>query len=119
MRKRTIRSGLRLLLVALLMIIVASFYHSGVADLLSLSMAAEQRFYNLGIFWAAAVGGYGVMLAAFGLVLSPDHRRDADVRIAPLVLVILCVVGLFFYLLAASIVTPPEERIQPGSTITI
>lgn len=59
-----------------------------------------------------------MVLAAFGLVLSPGHR-DAGVRITPLLLVIVCVVALFFYLLVSSITSPPEERMQPGSTITI
>ncbi len=40
MRKRTIRSGMRLVLAALLLITLTSFFHSGVADFLSLSVGA-------------------------------------------------------------------------------
>ena len=77
MRKRTIRNGMRLVLAALAVIIIASFYHENVADMLSLSFDAEMRFYRLGIFWAAAMGGYGVVLTAFGLVL-PGTQREAS-----------------------------------------
>ncbi|QEM68484.1 hypothetical protein FO488_10080 [Geobacter sp. FeAm09] len=119
MRKRTVRNGLRLILAALLLIVLASFYHVGIADLFSLSDTAEMRLYRLGIFWAAAFGGYGVVLAAFGLVLSAEPR-DAQVRILPIFFMILAAVALFFYLLASSFNGPPRpERLQPGDTITI
>ena len=121
MRKRTIRNGMRLVLAALMLIIISSFYHETAADLLSLSIDAEMRFFRLGIFWAAAMGGYGVVLAAFGLVL-PGRQRDSGVRVMPAFLMIVAVVSLFFYLLAASFDTPanpPRERLRPGETITI
>src|SRR5690242_20366034 len=101
MRKRTIRTGMRLVLAALLLIILASFYHSWVADLLALSPGAEQRFYGLGIFWAAAIGGYGVVLIVFGFVLS-GNLRDAGVRLLPVFLLIAVTILFFFYLLASS-----------------
>ncbi len=121
MRKRSIRNGMRLVLAALVLIIVASFYHDRVAKILSLSLDAEMRFYRLGIFWAAAMGGYGVVLTAFGLVLQ-RNPRDAGIRILPVFVMIICMVSLFFYLLAASFDSsrnPPRERLRPGETITI
>jgi len=119
MRKRTIRNGMRLVLAALLLIILTSFFHSGVADLLALSMDAEQRFYTMGIFWAAAIGGYGVVLSVFGFVLSA-RQRDAGVRLLPLFLLIGGVVLFFFYLFATSFTAPvQEQRLRPGETITI
>jgi nitrate/nitrite transporter NarK len=119
MRKRTVRNGLRLILAALLLIVLASFYHVGIADLFSMSEGADMRLYRLGIFWAAAFGGYGVVLAAFGLVL-PAEPRDAQVRVLPIFFMILATMALFFYLLASSFNEPPQpERIQPGDTITI
>jgi len=121
MRKSTMRNGMRLVLAALLLIILASFFHGGVAEALSLSIEAEMRLYRLGIFWAAAMGGYGVVLAAFGLVL-PGNQRDFGVRIMPVFLMIVAAIFLFFYLLAASFdepATPQRERLRPGETITI
>lgn len=119
MRRRTVRSGLRVLLVALGLIILASFFHDQVAGLLSLSLSAEQRFYSLGIFWAAALGGYGVMLAAFGLIL-PATPRDSGVRVLPLFLMLAFGTLFFFYLFIASFTSPMEQRrVPPGTTITI
>jgi hypothetical protein len=121
MRKRTIRNGMRLVLAAMVLIIIASFYHNSVGNMLSLSNTAETRFYELGIFWAAAMGGYGVVLAAFGLVL-PGNQSDSAVRVMPAFLMIVAVVALFVYLLSASFDTPakpPRERLRPGETITI
>jgi hypothetical protein len=121
MRKRTLRSGMRLVLAALIVILVVSFFHAEVADLLSLTIEAELRLYKLGIFWAAAMGGYGVVLATFGLLLSGD-QRDTGVRILPVFLMILAAVSLFFYLLASSLDVPfdaPREHLRPGETITI
>lgn len=120
MRKRTVRNGMRLLLASLLLIILASFYHAGISDLFSFSPGAELRFYSLEMFVAAAIGGYGVVLAAFGLVLPAHHNDDAKIRIAPLFFLVLCVIAFFFYLFVRSFTSPvEEERIQPGTTITI
>ena len=120
-RKKTLRSGMRLVLAALVIILITSFYHGGVSDVLSLSYEAEMRFYRLGIFLAAAMGGYGVVLSAFGLVL-PARKFDSGVRVVPSLLLIIGAVSLFFYLLAASFNAPDvpsQDRLRPGETITI
>lgn len=120
MRRRTIRAGLRLLLMSLVLIILASFFHSGVAELFSFSPAGGVRAYGLGMAFAAAMGAYGVVLAVAGLVLPPSGRHEAGIRIAPLMILVLCAVALFFYLFAASFSTPDgEEAVPPGTSITI
>jgi len=121
MRKRAIRNGMRLVLTALIIILIVSFYHGGVSDVLSLSYEAEMRLYRLGLFWAAAIGGYGVIQSAFGLIL-PSRQSDSGIRVMPSIFLIVGVVSLFFYLLAASFDAPHEptrERLRPGETITI
>jgi len=112
---------MRLVLAALVIIIIASFYHNGVSDMLSLSYDSEVSFYRLAIFWAAAVGGYGVIQSAFGLVL-PARASDTGIRVMPSLLLIIAAVSLFFYLLSASLDAPHEptrDRLRPGETITI
>lgn len=121
MRKRTVRNGMRLVMAALILIIIASFYHGNLSEMFSLSMVVENRIYRLGIFWAAAIGGYGVVLAAFGLIL-PHEKRDETVRILPVLLLIAGLISLFFYLLAASFDATgdfEQKRLRPGETITI
>ena len=121
MRKRTVRNGMLLVMAALILIIIASFYHGNLSEIFSLSMAAESRIYRLGIFWAAAIGGYGVVLAVFGFIL-PHDKRDESVRILPVLLIITGLISLFFYLLSASFDAPAnleQKRLRPGETITI
>jgi len=119
MRKRTVRNGMRFLLAALLLIILASFYHGGIAGLLSLSPASEQRFYGWVMSVAAGIGAYGVVLAVFGLLLPAD-RRDVGVRVAPLLVLVSFVILLFFYLFVSSFNgLGQEDPLAPGTTITI
>ncbi len=121
MRKRTVRNGMRLVMVALILIILASFYHVQLSDLFSLSPAAESRIYRLGIFWAAAIGGYGVVVAALGFAFSP-LKSDYKVRLLPVFLGISALILIFFYLLSSSVGTPAKDeqrRVRPGETITI
>lgn len=112
---------MRLVVAALILIILASFYHGQLSDLFSLAPVAENRIYRLGMFWAAAIGGYGVVLTVFGFVLSP-LKSDAPVRLLPLVVSVGAMIFLFFYLLTSSIDNPAREeqrRLRPGETITI
>jgi cytochrome c biogenesis factor len=121
MRKRTVRNGMRLVMAALILIILASFYHEQLSDMFSLSSSAESRIYRLGMFWSAAIGGYGVVVMAFGFALSP-LRNDAQVRLLPMSLGISALIFLFFYLLSSSIDAPDrddQQRVRPGETITI
>jgi hypothetical protein len=110
-----------LVLAALFLIVLASFYNDQLSDLFLLSQSAEGRIYRLGIFWAAAIGGYGVVVTVFGFVLSP-LKNDAQVRILPLFIGISIMIILFFYLLSSSIESPgrdEQRRLRPGETITI
>jgi hypothetical protein len=121
MRKRTIRNGLRLVLAALSLIIFVSFYLGNLGDLLAFNHETESRIYQSGIFLAAVMGGYGVVSAAFGFVLTAD-KRDSAIRVLPVFMMIMATVSLFFYLLAASFDAPHKprlERLRPGETITI
>jgi len=120
-RKRTIRNGMRLVMAALILIILSSFYHDQLSDLFSLSLAAESRIYRIGLFWSAAIGAYGVVVTAFGLTLSP-LKNDVQVRILPVFIGITALIFLFFYLLSSSIEAPSgdeQRRLKPGETITI
>jgi hypothetical protein len=121
MRKRTVRNGIRFVQAALIIIIAASFYHSQITDFFSLTASSEISLYRNGMFWAAAIGGYGVVVMAFGFALSP-FKNDADVRLLPSVVFISAMIALFFYLLFSAIDAPPideQRRVRPGETITI
>lgn len=121
MRKRTVRNGMRLVMAALILIILASFYHSQITELFSLSASAERSIYRNGMFWAAALGGYGAVVSVLGFVLSPD-KNNGEVRLLPDVICISFIIFIFFYLLSSAIDAPMREeqrRLRPGETITI
>ena len=119
MRKRTIRKGLRLVLVALLLIILVSYYNAGIAGFFAFSVSVEERIYGLGIYLAAATGIYGVVLTVFGFVLSAN-ANDANVRLLPVFLLIATAFILFFFLLISSVNdTSNPIHLRPGDTITI
>ena len=119
MRKRLVRNGLRSLLFSLVLIILVSFFHSDLAVLLSFSMISEHELYGKGIFFASAIGGFGVIVTVFGLIFSPD-KRDVGVKIMPVFLILICCVVLFFYLLVSSFnsIRNPLPK-QPDTTIII
>lgn len=121
MRKRTVRNGMRMIMAALVMIVLASFYHIQISDAFSFSAEAENRVYQLGMFWSAVLGGYGVVATALGCAMSPV-KNDIQVRILPAFIGISVMVLWFFFLLYASFNAPPREeqrRLHPGDAITI
>lgn len=121
MRKRTVRDGLRLVMAALILIILGSFFHVQLSDIFALSSAEESRIYGAGMFWASVIGSFGVVMTAFGFALSPQ-KTDIQVRLRPLLLCLFAVIFLFFYLLYSSIKAPvrdEQRRIRPGETVTI
>jgi uncharacterized membrane protein YkvI len=112
---------MRLVVAALILIILASFYNVQLSDLFSLSPSTESLVYHFSIFLAAAIGGYGVVAAVFGFVLSP-LKNDPQIRLLPVLLGLLALIILFFYLLSVSIEAPARDeqrRLRPGETITI
>jgi hypothetical protein len=120
-RKRTVRNGMRLLFAALIIIVVVSFFHSRITDFFSLSASAASSVYRNGMFWAAAIGGYGVVMTVLGFILSP-RKNDAEVRLLPVFMGIATLIFLFFYLLSDAMDSPSgdeQRRVRPGETITI
>ena len=119
MRKRQVRNGLCFMLASLCLIILASFYHREVARLLFFSANSGQMLYSQGIFWAAAIGGYGVVATVLGFALSSD-RRDKGVKLFPVIFMLLCAVALFFYLFFSSFQSSVDEPEQsPETSISI
>ena len=121
MRKRSVKNGMRLILIAQIMIVAASFFHSQITDFFSLSASTGSRIYQNGMFLAAAIGGYGVVVTVFGFILSP-RKNDAEVRLFPVILCISGMIFLYFYLLSDAMDSPAryeQRRVMPGETITI
>lgn len=117
MRKTTVRSGIRAIAAAILSLTAATFYHEELATLLSLGLEGEARLTFFGFFLAGMLGGFGVLVAALGLLQSGNG--NARVRLLPSLLVLFSMVVFFFVLTYTSVTTPPEPRLDSGESITI
>ena len=117
MRKSTVRSGLRFMGFGIACVIVATFFQEQVSRLLFLGLAGEASLTFLGFFLGGMCGGFGVLIAAAGLLQSaaPGSR----VRLAPTVLMLISLIVLFFVLAYHSLTTPSVPRLQPGESISI
>jgi hypothetical protein len=118
MRAATVKAGLKLLVVAVCLLIIGSFYHAALTEAFSLSPTASGQFIYLAFFWSGTLGGCGIVVVIVGLLRSAVIGER--VRLAPAVLLLLAVVALFFFLLYQSFTTPAEApKLRPGETVII
>ena len=117
MRRSSVNSGLRLIIIAVASIILAAFFHDTVASLLFLNPGGETEFIFLGLFWGGIIGFCGIVVTLVGLLRAPAPERAASI-LKPLV-VLSALVILFMYLLFSSWTAPEQPTLRPGETITI
>jgi hypothetical protein len=117
MRKKTVRTGLSLIQAAVILLIVATFYHSSVAWLLNLSANNELQFTILGIITGGVLGGIGVIVAAIGLLQRTVLEKN--VRLIPVMMMIGALIVIFIVLSYTSLTSPEPPQLHPGETITI
>ncbi len=120
MRKGTVRAGMRIILSALILIMLASFYHAGVARLLSLAPDSALTLYGQVVVISLITGILGVIMAVAGLIKSPG-RHDYKIKIYPLFLLLVGVVLFYIYMMVYSGVPEFEDDppLKPGETVTI
>lgn len=116
MRSRTVRTGLNLIISAVVLVILAAFYHEQIGLLLSLSPGSETRFIFLGLLWGGIFGFGGITVAVFGLLRSPGGARVSLMK--PMVILVFLVL-MFIFLLLSSFNRPESPRLRPGETLTI
>jgi hypothetical protein len=117
MRRSTILSGLRLIIAAELLVIIAAFYHEHVGALFLLSPAGETRFIFLAFFWGSILGFWGIVMSVIGLLRRPSGGEQGSLS-RPLVL-IAALALLFLYLFLSSFNNPERPQLRPGETIII
>jgi len=117
MRKRTVRTGIKAISAAILSLMAATFFHADLAELLRLGMEGEGRLTFLGFFFAGALGGFGVLVAALGLLQS--GAGQPRVRLLPSLVFLFSLIVLFFVLTYTSITTPRSPALEPGESINI
>jgi hypothetical protein len=116
-RKVIVKTGMKLLLAAILPLILATFYHEPLARLLSLSPDGEMILIYLGFFWGGIFGCLGILVTVVGLARSAG--KGADVRLAPVVILLAAALFLYFYLFYTSLTSTEPPKVRPGETITI
>lgn len=118
MRKRTVRSGLRLLILAVVLLLCGTFYGQQINTLFAVAGDGAGEFVRLAFFWGAVIGAAGIVMVAFGLV-----RRSVSgepVRLLPSLVTLLLVMAVFFSLFYRSLTAPPPPQpLRPGETLII
>ena len=117
MRRRVVRSGLKLIIAAVALVIAAAFFHDWVASLLFLSPGGETEFIFLGFFWGGILGFIGIIVAIAGLLMS--SRGDVTTGLLKPVILLALLLLLFLYLFLTSFTRPERPILRPGETITI
>lgn len=117
MRKTTVRRGIRAICAGIVALIAATFFHSELAAFLMLGMEGEARLTFLGFFLAGMLGGFGALVAAFGLLQSGAGQPGA--RLFPAIALLFSLVVLFFVLAYTSLTSPPPPHLEPGESINI
>lgn len=117
MRKSTVRRGIRSICAGILALIAATFFHSEISALLMLGIAGEARLTFLGFFLSGVLGGFGVLVAALGLLQNGEG--EPRVRLFPTMVLLFSLVVLFFVLTYTWITSPSAPVLAPGESINI
>jgi len=117
MRKRTVKTGFNLILVGVLSLILATFYHGHVARLLLLSPGGETFFVLLGFLVGGAAGCLGILVALAGMVLGPGKVQE--VRLSYTVILLASALVIYLTLSYLSMTGSEPPSLEPGETITI
>lgn len=118
MRKKTVRLGLNLMVAAISLVTLATFFHGFVATILFFPAGLEARFVYLALAWGGAIGCCGVIIAASGF-LREERTQRPRVRLIPSVVVLAAVIILFFVLLLSSFRESYHPGLRPGETVII
>lgn len=117
MRRSTVKSGLRLLIGGVVLVILAAFFHEQVATILFLSPGSESQFIFFGLFWGGVLGFCGILVTVLGFLRPPAGGERKS--LLPSLVILIVVVLVFFILLYFSFRSSEQPRLRPGETITI
>ncbi|NJD91657.1 MAG: hypothetical protein FIA91_09110 [Geobacter sp.] len=120
MRKRTVRTGLRLLISSLVLLILGTFYSQQINSALAIGVEGATEFVKLAFFWGSILGGAAVITVAIGLLQRSIYGDSA--RLAPYAVVLLLLLAAFFALFLRTFSAPPDMQqkpLRPGETVII
>jgi glucan phosphoethanolaminetransferase (alkaline phosphatase superfamily) len=118
MRKGTVRTGLRLLAAAMMLLLLGTFYSQQLNSMFALPPEGAMEFVRLALFWGGVLGGAAIVIISVGLVQR--SRGYENIRLLPAVVLVLIMMALFFILFYRSLTSPPPQQpLRPGETIII
>jgi tellurite resistance protein TehA-like permease len=118
MRKRTVKSGLRLLTFAISLLLFGTFFGQQINSLFAVSGDGAAEFVKLAFFWGAVFGAAAILMISFGLLQRSIHGEN--VRLLPSMFILLLLISAFFVLFYRSITSPPQQQpLRPGETLLI
>ncbi len=118
MRKRTVKTGLRLLLAAIILVLTGTFFSQYVSSFFFLSARNSVEFVQLSLFWGGILGAAAIITISAGLIRSSIYN-DAT-RLMPTSLLVVALLILFMVLFYRSLSAPPATPpIRPGETVVI
>jgi hypothetical protein len=104
-------------LSGVVLITLATFYHSHIATLFLFSGMAETLFMFIGLIIGGIACCAGIMVSFVGMVRK--NANDGEVRIAHFVVLLTAAISIFFFLFFMSISGNDQPDMDPGEIITI
>ena len=116
MRIRTVKYGIYFIAGGIFSVIMGTFFHSQIAELLMLSRGDEAWFIFLGLMFGAMLGCTGIIVSVTGFLHAP---RDGQETVLPAIVLLLLLILLFFFLLFFHAGKTDQQRLRPGESIVI
>jgi len=110
------RKGLSLMVAGIVLVTLATFFHTELSRLFIFSArSAEITFYGFSL--GAASGACGVLVTIAGLLRG--NANDSDVRLLPVVLLLVASIAFFCLLSYLSVTGALTPQPNPGESVTI
>ena len=118
MRKKTIRAGLRLLTLAVMLLLLGTFYGEQINSLLAVAGDGTAEFVKLAFFWGGVLGAAAIIMISFGLLQR--SLPSEKIRLFPSLFFLALLLTIFFTLFYRSFTAPPPQKpLLPGETLII
>ena len=118
MRKKTVRLGIHLVIAAISLVTLGTFFHDPVAEAFSFSTSTETRFVYLVLGWGGAIGCCGIVVAAIGLFRG-EQASGSSIHLTRSFWVLAAAIILFFALLFFSFRGYEQPGARPGKIVVI
>ena len=118
MRKKTIRAGLRLLTLSVMLLLLGTFYGQQINNFLAVTGDGTAEFVQLAFFWGGVLGAVAILMISFGLLQRSVNTEK--IRLLPSLFFLALTLTIFFTLFYRSVSAPPPQKpLPPGETLII